>query len=141
MSKNDINQINDCMKRFKLTSEKFSNGNINISYKIIEIENPIKSMSYDDEKGYYIDSKDIAKDIDKYLNQNEFDHIFVCARISNDSSKDLVNNWIGLGSMEYKGIGYSNIRMPTSSKSYALKYDDKLNQFPEEVLCTNFYIH
>lgn len=138
MSKNDINQINDCMKRFKLTSEKFSNGNINISYKIIEIENPIKSMSYDDEKGYYIDSKDIAKDIDKYLNQNEFDHIFVCARISDDSSKDLANNWIGLGSMEYKGIGYSNIRMPTSSKSYAVKYDDKLNQFPEEVFVHEF---
>ena len=65
------------MKRFKLTSEKFSNGNINISYKIIEIENPIKSMSYDDEKGYYIDSKDIAKDIDKYLNQMNLT-IYLC---------------------------------------------------------------
>ena len=138
MSKNDINQINDCMKRFKSVCEEFSNGNINISYKVIEIENPIKSMSYDDEKGYYIDSKDIAKDIDQYLNQNEFDHIFVCARISDDSSKDLANNWIGLGSMEYKGIGYSNIRMPTSSKSYALKYDNKLNQFPEEVFVHEF---
>ena len=47
-------------------------------------------------------------------------------------------DWIGLGSMEYKGIGYSNIRMPTSSKSYALKYDDKLNQFPEEVFVHEF---
>ena len=65
MSKDDINQINDCMKRFKSTCEEFSNNNITISYKIIEIENPIKSMSYDGKKGYYIDSKDIAKDIDK----------------------------------------------------------------------------
>ena len=63
MSKDDINQINDCMKRFKSTCEEFSNNNITISYKIIEIENPIKSMSYDEKKGYYIDSKDIAKDI------------------------------------------------------------------------------
>ena len=44
MSKDDINQINDCMKRFKSTCEEFSNNNITISYKIIEIENPIKSM-------------------------------------------------------------------------------------------------
>ena len=138
MSKDDINQINDCMKRFKSTCEEFSNNNITISYKIIEIENPIKSMSYDGKKGYYIDSKDIAKDIDNYIDQNESDHIFICARISNDESKELINNWIGLGSMEYKGIGYSNIRMPTSSKSYALKYDENLNKFPEEVFVHEF---
>ena len=95
-------------------------------------------MSYDDEKGYYIDSKDIAKDIDKYLNQNEFDHIFVCARISNDSSKDLVNNWIGLGSMEYKGIGYSNIRLPNDQNSYIYTYDSRANTFPEEVFIHEF---
>lgn len=40
--------------------------------------------------------------------------------------------------MEYNGIGYSNIRMPTSSKSYAFKYHKMINQFPEEVFIHEF---
>lgn len=28
----------------------------------------------------------------------------------------LVNDWIGLGGMDYYGIGFSNIRMPDDSK-------------------------
>lgn len=138
LTENDLEQINTCMQRFKSTCEEFSNNCMSISYKIIEIDEPIKNMSYDNEKGYYINSSDISDYIDKYLEEEEFDHIFVCARISDDNSKDLASNWIGLGSMEYKGIGYSNIRMPTSSKSYALKYDKELNQFPEEVFVHEF---
>ena len=49
-----------------------------------------------------------------------------------------INDWIGLGSMDYYGIGYSNIRLPNSSKSYVYKYDTKINTFPEEVLLHEF---
>ena len=47
---------------------------------------------------------------------------------------------IGLdyGSMDYYGIGYSNIRLPNSSKSYMYKYDSKINTFPEEVFMHEF---
>jgi len=47
---------------------------------------------------------------------------------------------IGLvfGSMDYYGIGYSNIRLPNSSKSYIYKYDTRINTFPEEVFLQNF---
>lgn len=138
MNKNDYSQINDCMSRFKTTCEKFSNNEISISYKIIEIEDAITELSYDKENGYYIDAKNVAKYMQPYLNKEEFDHIFMCARLSNEKSKDLLSDWIGLGSMEYNGIGYSNVRMPTSSESYVLKYDENLNQFPEEVFVHEF---
>ena len=40
--------------------------------------------------------------------------------------------------MDYYGIGYSNIRLPNSSKSYIYKYDLRINTFPEEVLLHEF---
>ncbi len=48
----------------------------------------------------------------------------------------LTNDWIGLGGMEYLGIGYSNIRLPDNEANYAYKYNYNYNTFPEEV-----YIH
>ncbi len=40
--------------------------------------------------------------------------------------------------MDYYGIGFSNIRLPNSSKSYIYKYNTRLNTFPEEVLLHEF---
>ena len=40
--------------------------------------------------------------------------------------------------MDYYGIGYSNIRLPNSSRSYIYKYDTRINTFPEEVLLHEF---
>lgn len=40
--------------------------------------------------------------------------------------------------MDYYGIGYSNIRLPNSSKSYMYKYDSRVNTFPEEVFLHEF---
>ena len=42
--------------------------------------------------------------------------------------------------MDYYGIGYSNIRLPNSSRSYIYKYDIRINTFPEEVLLHE-YLH
>lgn len=49
-----------------------------------------------------------------------------------------INDWIGLGAMDYYGIGFSNIRLPNSSKSYIYKYDPSINKFPEEVFLHEF---
>ena len=49
-----------------------------------------------------------------------------------------VNDWIGLGAMDYYGIGYSNIRLPNNSQSYIYKYDTRINTFPEEVFLHEF---
>ena len=40
--------------------------------------------------------------------------------------------------MDYYGIGYSNIRLPNSSKSYMYKYNTRVNTFPEEVFLHEF---
>ena len=40
--------------------------------------------------------------------------------------------------MDYYGIGFSNIRLPNSSKSYIYKYNTRINIFPEEVLLHEF---
>lgn len=40
--------------------------------------------------------------------------------------------------MDYYGIGFSNIRLPNSSKSYMYKYNTNINQFPEEVFLHEF---
>ena len=40
--------------------------------------------------------------------------------------------------MDYYGIGYSNIRLPNSSKSYIYRYNTKINTFPEEVFLHEF---
>lgn len=40
--------------------------------------------------------------------------------------------------MDYYGIGFSNIRLPNSSKSYIYKYDSRINLFPEEVFLHEF---
>ena len=40
--------------------------------------------------------------------------------------------------MDYYGIGFSNIRLPNSSKSYIYKYNTRINTFPEEVLLHEF---
>ena len=49
-----------------------------------------------------------------------------------------VNDWIGLGAMDYYGIGFSNIRLPNDSKRYIYKYNSRINTFPEEVFLHEF---
>lgn len=45
---------------------------------------------------------------------------------------------LDFGSMDYYGIGYSNIRLPNSSKSYIYRYNTRINTFPEEVFLHEF---
>ena len=40
--------------------------------------------------------------------------------------------------MDYYGIGYSNIRLPNSSKNYIYRYNTRINTFPEEVFIHEF---
>lgn len=40
--------------------------------------------------------------------------------------------------MDYLGIGFSNIRLPNSEKSYTYQYNYRINTFPEEVFVHEF---
>ena len=136
MTNEDINQITTCMERFKGSCQKLSSDKMTVSFKIIEIDTPITELTYDDSKGYYVDPENISKIIRPYMENENFDHVFVCCRLSDNNSCIPNKNWIGLGGMEYKGRGFSNIRMPTKSYNSKYTYDDKSNKFPEEV-----YVH
>ena len=107
---------------------------------IYEIDTPITSLSYDNEFGYYVAPEDIEKQIKDIIDQKDYDHIFAIVRLGDEKHQtDIeINDWIGLGSMDYYGIGFSNIRLPNDSKSYIYKYSRGINQFPEEVFLHEF---
>lgn len=140
MDQDDIRQMKENMQRFKIVCEEFSENRMDIKYDIIEIEEPITSISYDEENEYYVNPTDIEHLIDKYMQQKEYDHIFAVVRFG-DLSKNLeipVNDWIGLGGMDYHNIGFSNIRLPNDKNNYIYRFDYNINQFPEEVFLHEF---
>lgn len=138
LSESDINDMKLCINRFKNSMETMSQGKMKVNYNIIEIDKPITTMSYDEENGYYVSPYDIKDVLDKYIKEGKYDHIFIAFRTGDINSKEEipVNDWIGLGSMEYRNIGFSNIRLPNSNSNYIYKYDERINVFPEEV-----YVH
>lgn len=138
MSNLDIESMKQNMNRFKISCENLSQNQMIVNYNVIEIDDALTTLTKDKEYGYYIDANDIEKIIDKYINENEYDHIFVCAKLGNDIKNSKENNWIGLGSMEYYGIGFSNIRLPGEENEYVYKYNSKINTFPEEVFIHEF---
>lgn len=138
LTQSDIYDMKLCINRFKNSMETMSQGKMKVNYDIVEIDKPITTMSYDEENGYYVSPYDIKDVLDKYIKEGKYDHIFIAFRTGDINSKEEipVNDWIGLGSMEYRNIGFSNIRLPNSNSNYIYKYDERINVFPEEV-----YIH
>ncbi len=128
------------MSRFQTACKELSNGKMTATYDFITIDEPITSLSYDTENGYFVDPKNIENIIKPYLEKEDYDHIFVCVRLGdNEHQNDIpVYDWIGLGGMDYLGIGFSNIRLPNSSRSYTYKYNAGINTFPEEVFLHEF---
>ena len=136
----DITDIKNTIERFEESCNELSEGKMTADCDIYEIQNPITSLSYDNEFGYYVAPEDIEEQIKGIINQNNYDHIFVVVRLGNEEYEDdiEIKDWIGLGSMDYYGIGFSNIRLPNSSRSYIYKYDTRVNRFPEEVFLHEF---
>ena len=136
----DITDIKNTIERFESSCKQLSNGKMTANCDIYEIQTPITSLSYDEDFGYYVAPEDIEEQIKDIINQNDYDHIFVVVRLGNEEYEDdiEIKDWIGLGAMDYYGIGFSNIRLPNNSKSYIYRYDTSVNQFPEEVFLHEF---
>lgn len=139
-TESDIIDIQDTITRFENTVSQLSENKMTGECDTYIVKDPIKTLSYDKEFGYFVAPEDIENTIKKVVEENEYDHIFAIIRLGDDEHRNdiEVNDWIGLGSMDYYGIGYSNIRLPNSSKSYIYKYDERINQFPEEVFLHEF---
>lgn len=140
MTQTDINDMKINMSRFKNTISELSYNKITIDYDVYRISEPITSLTYDEDNGYYVAPKDVKKILQPYLEKVDYDHIFVAIRLGDELHSDdiKVYDWIGLGGMDYYGIGFSNIRLPNSSYSYMYKYDSRVNLFPEEVFLHEF---
>ena len=130
---NQKQEVNENIAKFKNSIEDMSNGKIDVEYEVINITEPLTTLSYEEDNGYYISEKDIYPLINDYVQAKEFDHIFICTNLPLESELigEDVSEWIGLGNMIYLGKGFSNIRVMDESYNYAGK-----DTFPEEV-----YIH
>ncbi len=140
LTQTDKDDISICMRRFQSSMQEMSYNKIRVTYKIEEVTTPITQLSYDEENGYYVSGYNIKDVLDPYIKEGKYDHIFVAFRTGdiNQQKAIPVNDWIGLGAMEYRGLGYSNIRLPDDDKNYVYKYDTRINTFPEEVLMHEF---
>lgn len=139
LTQEDKDLLKDNLKRFANTVESFSNNAMTVSYQTVEIKEPLTSLSYDQENYYYVAAKDVKPLIDDYVQKNEYDHIFVGIRMGDTLSSIPVNEWIGLGSMRYDSIGFSDIRMPNDLRNSTMyKYNIKNDTFPEEVFVHEF---
>lgn len=140
MNSENIQTLMENMARFKSSFEEFAEKKMEINYDIIQIYEPITSLSYDEKNAYYVSPEDIHEVLERYLNMKEYDHIFVGVKLG-DLSENIeipVKDWIGLGGMEYSGLGFSNIRLPNDYRSAVYKYIPRRNEFPEEVFVHEF---
>lgn len=134
----DYDNVKLNMERYKDTCSDITQGKIDINYEIVEIDTPITTISYSEEHGYYVSYHDIEELIYETVVEKEYDHVFAVCRMESDDGKisiPIKDNWIGLGSMDMYGIGYSLIRINKRANSYTYKYGIT-NQAPEEV-----YVH
>ena len=98
MSSNDAEKMKANMGRFKRSAEELSNNKLRIDYDIYEIDEPVKSITYNDEYGYYIDPSDVQSMLEDYLDKEEYDYIFVTTRLGDlkENIEIPVYDWIGL---------------------------------------------
>lgn len=141
MTEEDKQIIQSNVNSFKNTMKDFSQGKMTVTSNIIDIKEPLTKLSYTEENGFYIDPEDVYELIDKYISSDRYDHIFIATRMG-DKSQNIeipVNEWIGLGGMRYRDIGFSNIRLPSDMQSTIMyKYNTRYNVFPEEVFVHEF---
>lgn len=137
---NDVKDITNTINLFEDSCSNLSHGKMTADCDIYQIETPLSRLSYDNEFGYFVAPEDVENQIKDTIATNNYDHIFVIVRLGDEEHENdiQVNDWIGLGSMDYYGIGYSNIRLPNDSQSYIYKYNTRINTFPEEVFLHEF---
>lgn len=99
MNSTDIADMRQNMSRFKTSCEELSKGKINVEYDFITINEPITSLSYDDQNGYYAGPENVESILEPYIKKENYDHIFVCLRLGDNEHLDdiPIYDWIGLG--------------------------------------------
>lgn len=135
LSKNDISDITNTINRFEKSVQSMSNGLMtSAKCDTYRINTPITELTYDETYGYFVDSSSVEEQIKDYMNGNNYDYVFIIFKLDDEQVKD----WVGLGAMEYYGLGYSNIRLLNKDNNYLYRYNARINTFPEEVFLHEF---
>lgn len=71
-----------------------------LTYKIVIVDEPIKSISYNNDYGHYVATTNIKKVLNKYVDnaKEEYDHIFVAYKLGEALHQERIKtgDWIGL---------------------------------------------
>ena len=73
MSSYEKNTVVSGMKRFQSSIAEMTSNQMNAEYDVIEINEALTTLSYDDENGYYIGEKDVYNLINSYVSKKEYD--------------------------------------------------------------------
>lgn len=98
MELRDIENVKTNMQRFVSSCKSLSDGKMTVQYDIYEITEPVKTLTYSEEYGYYVDPADVESIITPYLEKEEYDYIFVAVKLG-DLDKNIeipIYDWIGL---------------------------------------------
>ncbi len=100
MGISDIEKMKSNMQRFQSSIREMSNQKMTVDYDIYEIDEPVTTITYSDEFGYYLDPMDVQDKLNEYLQKEEYDYIFVATRLGNsyENVEIPVYDWIGLRS-------------------------------------------
>ena len=134
LTEQEITDMKATITRFEKAAGELSEGKMSAQCDVFRFSDPITTLSYDEEYGYYAAPEDVEDIIKNTVEQGDYDHIFIIFKLGDEVARD----WVGLGSMDYYGIGYSNVRLPNRENNYMYKYDARINTFPEEVLLHEF---
>lgn len=96
MSSEEIKAVKDDMEDFKASCKKLSDGKMSVDYEIYNIEQPLKTICYSEDHGYYFDPYDVNKIIEDIVLDNSYDYIFIAVKMGNNETEIPVNSWVGL---------------------------------------------
>lgn len=82
MSDTDVQDLKINLGRCQTSIANMSNNQMKVKYDLYIIEEPIKTLSYDSKNGYYVSPEDVYEFINSYVEENEYDHIYVGIRMA-----------------------------------------------------------
>lgn len=96
MSSGEMNAIKDDMDDYKSSCKSLSDGKMRVNYKIYNIKEPLTTISYSEEHGYYFDPYDVRTFIEDIVLENNYDYIFTVVKMGNNEKEIPVESWVGL---------------------------------------------
>lgn len=140
MTNSELQNIELDIERFEKACKTLSGNRMTANCDIIYIDEPLTSITFSEETGYFASAYDCQSLIDDYVENADYDHIFMIIKLDSEKYQDTIeiHNWVGLGYMDYFGTGFSNIRIPSDESKFMYIYNSSINTFPEEVFIHEF---